>query len=139
VVKIMQLLHMQLSSASCYFLSLYPDIALSTLLLNTLSVCLSLKLTDQVLHLYKARGKITLLCIFIFNFYWDLFNKLTIFQPCNVDCRMIDWSRIEKDSEGSRYGLIKLLSHHFLEENVFMYGCCMCYMSSVKSLDMNMH
>jgi len=77
---------------------------------------------------YKARGKITLFYIVIFNFYWDLFNKLTIFQPCSIDCRMIDWSRIEKDLEGSRYGLIKLLSHHFLEENIFSYSCCMCYM-----------
>jgi len=49
---------------------------------------------------------------------------------------MIDWSRIEKDFEGSRSGLIKLLSHHFLEENGFSYGCCMCYMSFVKSLEM---
>jgi len=58
-----------MSPASCYFLSLYPDIVLSTLFSNALSVCLSLKVTDQVSHLYKARGKITLLCIFIFNFY----------------------------------------------------------------------
>lgn len=132
----MQLLLMQLSPTSCYFLSLDPDIVLSTLFSNTLSVFLSHKGTDQVSHLYKARGKITLLCIFIFNFYWDLFNKLTIFQLCSIDCRMIDWSRIENDLEGSRYGLIKLLSHHFLEENVFSYGCCMCYMSFVKSLEM---
>jgi hypothetical protein len=47
---------------------------------------------------------------------------------------MTNWSRIEKGLEGSKYGPFKLLSHHLLEENVFIYGCCVCYVSFVKSL-----
>ena len=34
-----------------------PDIALNALFSNTVSVCLSIKVRDQVSHLYKTRGK----------------------------------------------------------------------------------
>lgn len=132
----MQLLLTQLSSASCYFLSL-DQILLSVPCFQTLSVYICPLRWETKFHTCIKQGvKITLLCIFIFNFYWNLFNKLTIFQPSSIDYRMMDWSSIEKDLEGSRYGLIKLLSYHFLEENVFSYGYCMYYMSFMKSLEM---
>jgi len=45
-----------------------PNIYLKILLLNTLSLCFSLHVRDQVSYPYKVTGKITLPCILIFIF-----------------------------------------------------------------------
>ena len=45
-----------------------PNILLITLFSNTLSLCFSLSVTDQVSHPYKTTGKIIVLCILIFIF-----------------------------------------------------------------------
>jgi hypothetical protein len=58
------------SSSLCRFLQspvtsylLSPNILLSTLFSNTLDLCSSLNVRDQVLHTYKTTGKITVLHI----------------------------------------------------------------------------
>jgi hypothetical protein len=43
-----------------------PNILLSTLFLNTLSLCSYLSVTDQVPHPYKTTGKIIVLCTVIY-------------------------------------------------------------------------
>jgi polysaccharide pyruvyl transferase WcaK-like protein len=45
-----------------------PNIPLSTLFSNTLSLCSSLSVRDQVSHPYKTTGKITVLYTQIFVF-----------------------------------------------------------------------
>jgi hypothetical protein len=45
-----------------------PNILLSTLFSNTLSLCSSLNVRDQVSHLYKSTGNIVDLYILIFTF-----------------------------------------------------------------------
>ena len=45
-----------------------PNILLNTLFSNTLSLCSSLNVKDQVSHPYKTRGKIIVLYISIFKF-----------------------------------------------------------------------
>jgi hypothetical protein len=64
------------SSSLCSFLhppvtsSLFgPNILFSTLFSNTLSLCSSLSVRDQVSHLYKITGKIIVLYIAIFRFF----------------------------------------------------------------------
>jgi hypothetical protein len=47
---------------------LYPNVLLSILFLNSLSLRSSLNLSDQVLHPCKTTGKILVLCILIFKF-----------------------------------------------------------------------
>jgi hypothetical protein len=47
---------------------LHPNIFLSTLFSNTLSLCSSLSVRDQVSHPYKTTGKIIILYILIFIF-----------------------------------------------------------------------
>jgi hypothetical protein len=44
-----------------------PNIPLSTLFSNTLSLCYSLNVTDQVSHPYKITGRITVLYILTFK------------------------------------------------------------------------
>jgi len=73
-----------LSSSSCSFLHspftsslLDPNILLNTLFSNTLSLCSSLNVSDQVSHPYKTTGKIIVLYIDSYissNFPW-LFNN----------------------------------------------------------------
>jgi hypothetical protein len=66
------------SSSLCNFLHspatsslLGPNILLRTLFSNTLSLCSSLSVTDQVSHPYKTTGRIMVLCILVFrNKYW---------------------------------------------------------------------
>ena len=69
-----------LSSSLCSFLHspvtsslLGPNVPLSTLFSNTLSLCSSLNVSDQVSHPHKTTGKIIVLFILIFIF---LDNKL---------------------------------------------------------------
>jgi hypothetical protein len=50
----MQLLIMQFSPASCHFIPLRPNILLNTLFSNTLNLCSSLNVRDQVSHPYKT-------------------------------------------------------------------------------------
>jgi hypothetical protein len=64
------------SSSLCNFLhshvtsSLFgPNIFLSTLFSNTLSLCFSLNVTDQVSHPYRTTDKIIVLYILIFTFF----------------------------------------------------------------------
>ena len=64
-----------LSSLLCTFLHspitssfLGPNILLSTLFSNTLSLRSSLSVSDQVSHPYKTAGKIIVLCILIIKF-----------------------------------------------------------------------
>jgi hypothetical protein len=64
------------SSSLCSFLhpSITPsyfrsNILLSTLFSNTLSLCSSLNVRNQVSHPYKTIGKVIVLCILIFKFF----------------------------------------------------------------------
>ena len=64
-----------LSSSLCNFLHspvtpslLGPNILLNTLFSNTLGLCSSRNVSDQVSHPYKTRGKIIVLYILIFKF-----------------------------------------------------------------------
>jgi hypothetical protein len=45
-----------------------PNIPLSTLFSNTLSLCFSISVRDQVLHSYRITGKIIVLYILLFKF-----------------------------------------------------------------------
>jgi hypothetical protein len=68
---------------------------LSTLFSETLSLCSSLKVRDQVSHPYRTTGKITVLFILIFSFLiWDVKTKdfgrndnkhsLNLIYSCNL-------------------------------------------------------
>jgi hypothetical protein len=68
--------HKSRSSSLCSYLhppvtsSLFgPNILLSTLFSNTLRVCFSLNVRDQVSHPYRTKGKIIVLYILIFRFF----------------------------------------------------------------------
>jgi hypothetical protein len=69
----MQLLIMQFSPTSSHFIPLRPNNLLSTLFSNTLNLCSSLNMRDQIAHPYKTTGKIIVLYILIFTFL-DLHN-----------------------------------------------------------------
>jgi hypothetical protein len=58
---------MQFSPLLSYLIHLGPNILLSTLLSNTLS--LHLNVSDHISHPYKTIGKIIVLCILIFVFF----------------------------------------------------------------------
>jgi hypothetical protein len=65
----MELLIMQLSPTSYHFIPLFiPNIFLSTLSSNTLSLFSSLSVRDQVSHPYRTTGKIIVFYILIFTF-----------------------------------------------------------------------
>jgi hypothetical protein len=53
----MKLLIMQLSPTSCHFILFGPNILLNTLFSNTLSLCSSLNVRDQVSCPYETTGK----------------------------------------------------------------------------------
>jgi hypothetical protein len=57
-----------------------PNFFLCTLLLNTLSLCSSLNVRDQVSHPNKSTRKITVLYILIFTYHWTATWK-TRFWP----------------------------------------------------------
>jgi len=63
----MKLLIMYVSPLPCYFVPLSPDILLSTLFSNTLSLRSSLIVSYQVSHPYKTTSKIIILYILIFS------------------------------------------------------------------------
>jgi len=56
-VHIVKLILMKFSQLPCYFVPLSPNILLSTLFSNTLSLRSSFNVSDQVSHPYKTRGK----------------------------------------------------------------------------------
>jgi hypothetical protein len=74
------------STSLCNFLhfpitsSLFsPNIRFSTLFSNTLSLCSSLNVRDQVSHPYRTTGKIIVLYILIFKFFdsrWDRMDRI---------------------------------------------------------------
>jgi hypothetical protein len=61
-MKLCNFLHSPVTSSL-----LGPNILLKTLFSNTLSLCTSLSMRDQVSHPYKTTGRIVVL--YIFNFY----------------------------------------------------------------------
>ena len=68
IIQLLSFLHSPVTSSL-----LGPNILLSTLFTNTLSLRSSLNVSDQVSHPYKTTGKIIVLYILIFKF---LVNKL---------------------------------------------------------------
>jgi hypothetical protein len=48
-----------------------PNILLSILFSNTLSLCSSLNVRDQVSHPYRTKGKLVVLYILIFMFFYS--------------------------------------------------------------------
>jgi hypothetical protein len=67
-VQVMMLLIMQFSPTFHRIIPLRSNILLSTLFLDTLSLCSSLSVRDQVSHSYRIAGKIVVSCILIFKF-----------------------------------------------------------------------
>jgi len=63
----MKLLNLQSSASSCHCL-LGPNVLLSNLFSNTLTLCFLLSVKDQVLHPYKTTGNISSVYILIFKF-----------------------------------------------------------------------
>jgi len=57
-VQIIKLISMQFSLLPCHLVPLMPSILLNALFSNTLSLCSSLSVSDQVSHPYKTTGKI---------------------------------------------------------------------------------
>jgi hypothetical protein len=70
-IQVMKLIIMQFSRWSTSSL-LGPNIFLNTLFSKTLSICSPPppKVRDQVSHPYSTTGKITVLYILIFRFFW---------------------------------------------------------------------
>jgi hypothetical protein len=68
IVQVMKLLILQFSHTSSYSSFFVPNILLSTLFSNSLSVCSSLNVRDQIWHPYKTTGKIIVLYILTFTF-----------------------------------------------------------------------
>jgi phosphate starvation-inducible membrane PsiE len=66
---------------------LVPNILLRTLFSNTLSLCSSLSVRDQVSHPYKTTGRIMILYILTFTFLVLLFLRLNIFAPLSFVLR----------------------------------------------------
>jgi hypothetical protein len=64
----MKLLIMQFSSSPVTSSLFGPNILLSTLFSNTLSLCSSLNVRDQVSHPYSTTDKIIVLHVLIFEF-----------------------------------------------------------------------
>jgi hypothetical protein len=64
----MKLLIVQLTPLSSYVIPLWFKHSLRTLFSNTLSLCSSLKVRDQVSHPYKTTGRITGFYILTFTF-----------------------------------------------------------------------
>jgi hypothetical protein len=58
----MKLLTVQFSPTSCHFIPLIPNIPFSTLFSDTLNLCSSHNVRDQVSHQYKIAGKTVVFC-----------------------------------------------------------------------------
>jgi hypothetical protein len=67
-IQVMRLLVMQSSPTSHPFPTLGPNILLSTLVSNTVNLCSSPSMWDQISHPYKTMGKIMVFHILIFLF-----------------------------------------------------------------------
>jgi hypothetical protein len=67
-VQVMKLLIMQYCPTLYYFISSRPKYCPQRPVLNNLSLCSFLSVTDQVSHPYKATGKIIILYVLIFRF-----------------------------------------------------------------------
>ena len=63
-----------------------PNIFLSTLFSNTLSLRASVNVSDQVSHPYKTEGKITVPCILIFIFLCSKLNTIYSATGDNKQC-----------------------------------------------------
>jgi len=74
-------LHYHSSSLPCYLIPLMPNILISTLFSNTLSLCSSLTVRGQVQHPHKTTGKI----IVLYCFYIYVFGQQTGRQ------KLLDW------------------------------------------------
>jgi hypothetical protein len=81
-VQVMKLFIMQFSSILTWSL-IGPNILLSTLFSNTLSLCSSLNVRDQVSHPYRTTGKIVVLYVTSYSQYpiLHVFQKL-VFHYC---------------------------------------------------------
>jgi hypothetical protein len=72
---------MQLFSVSCHLMQFQSNILLNSLFSNTLSLCSSLNVRDQVSHPHRTTGKIIVLHILIF----------TIFRQQTRRQKVLDW------------------------------------------------
>jgi hypothetical protein len=75
-IQVMKLFIMQFSPTSCRFISLHSNI-LSSLFSNSLNLCSSLNVKDQVSHPYRTTGKIIVLYISIFKFFSEGDSELS--------------------------------------------------------------
>jgi hypothetical protein len=83
--------HYARSPASCHLISLVSKYFLSTLFSKTLSLCSSFNVRDQVSHIYRTTGKLTVLYILIFTYldsrqegkrFWtEWYQALSEFNP----------------------------------------------------------
>ena len=95
-----------LSSSLCSLLHspvtspfLGPNIPLSTLFSNTLSLRSTHNLGDQVSHPYKTTGGITVLYILIFKFFWNqtgIQKILRIISMCRWSSGQSFWLQIQR-------------------------------------------
>jgi hypothetical protein len=67
-VQVMKVLIVQSLQTSHHFLPLWSVILLNNLFPNSLSICSSISVRDQVSHKYRTTGKTVVLCILIFKF-----------------------------------------------------------------------
>jgi hypothetical protein len=70
-VQIMKLFIMQFSPLSCHLISLRSKYPPQTLFSNTPSLCSSLNVRDKVSHPYRNTGKLRVLYILIFKFFYS--------------------------------------------------------------------
>jgi hypothetical protein len=80
---------MQFSPWSLFLLG--PYILLNTLFSKTLSLCSSSEVRNQVLHPYSTTGKITVLYILIFRFFWYEMGRQKILDWIIEDLYLISW------------------------------------------------
>jgi hypothetical protein len=99
-VQITELFIMQFSPLSRHLISLGPNILLSTLFSNTLSLCSSLNVRDQFAHPYRTTGKIIVLYILIFIFFDATNTRVLNRQSQEEDKRrsnsVVEWEQTDK-------------------------------------------
>jgi hypothetical protein len=96
--QIMKLLIMQFSPPSHHSIPFSPNILLSTLFSNTLSICSSLTVRDRVSHPYRTTGKIIVLykveCTFhnslkvILTVWLHVFSEHVVADPTAIEERV---------------------------------------------------